>query len=82
MEVGLKKKYFLDFLTMKIVKIVVDLQKQLFDLLDEHGYELVKKIVICYCCIRLKHHASLENLKIKKFRMRTKLSEEILFRHL
>ena len=45
----LKKKYFLDFLTMKIVKIVVDLQKQLFDLLDEHGYELVKKIVICYC---------------------------------
>ena len=29
----LKKKYFLDFLTMKIVKIVVDLQKQLFDLL-------------------------------------------------
>ena len=51
---------------MKIMKIIVETQKKLFDMLDGHGYELVKKIIIFYCCIRLKHHASLVNATIKQ----------------
>ena len=34
--------------------------------LDEHGVNLIKKICSCYTSIRLKHHARLQNQKLKK----------------
>ena len=34
--------------------------------LDEHGVNLIKKIFSCYTSIRLKHHARLQNQKLKK----------------
>lgn len=74
----LTKKFFLDFLTIKIIRVLVDIHKDIYSKLDDHGYELVKKIIICYCCIRLKHHAHLVNEKLKKSGLRTLLSKTVI----
>ena len=74
----LGKKYFFDFICLKIVNICMNLHQSLLQSLDEHGYDLMKKIVSIYSCLRLKRHAKLENQKIKKKRLRAKLSKIIL----
>jgi len=66
-----QKKYFLDFLFMKIGKLSVDQTPLILSTFDLHGYDLLKKVKNCYCCIRLKHHA-----KFKKFGNQEKTSEE------
>ena len=60
----LTKKFFLDFLTIKhLIKA------------RWPWIWTCKKIIICYCCIRLKHHAHLVNEKLKKSGLRTLLSK-------
>ena len=72
----LSKRFFFDYISLKIVKIVIE-STDLADF-DDHRYDLVKKIVSCYTCLRLKHHARLENQKLKKKKIRAKLSRLIL----
>ena len=33
---------------MKIIRVLVDIHKNIYSKLDDHGYELVKKVIICY----------------------------------
>ena len=66
----LGKKYFIDYLSLKILRIYSSSYKHIFPR-HEHAYKLVKKIVYSYCVI---HHAKLENLKLKKNRVLSKLS--------
>lgn len=61
----LGNKYLLDYLSLKILRVLLSSHQSLLFNLDEHSYDLSKKIIVCYCCLRLKHHAKLENEKIK-----------------
>lgn len=72
------KKYFVDFLNLKIVTTFVSLRGFMFNSMDNHAYELTKKIVACYTAIKCKHHAKLQNEKIKKNRIRKKFNKLII----
>ena len=50
----LTKKIFLDFLTIKIIRVLVDIHKNIYSKLDDHGYELVKKNIIYESCVLLR----------------------------
>ena len=47
--------------------------------LHEHAFELIKCVISTYIVIRLKHFAKEENDRIKKTRLRAKLSKLIIF---
>ena len=47
------KKFFLDFLTINIIRVLVDIHKNIYSKLDDHGYELVKKNIIYESCVLL-----------------------------
>lgn len=74
----LSKKYFFDFIVMKICNSFVSFHGDILKTMDNHCYELTKKIVSCYVTIRLKYHAKSYNDKHKKTRLRSKLSKIIL----
>ena len=75
------KKYFFDYVSLKICNSFVSLHDCMIKLLDNHGLDLMKKFVSCYCSIRFKSHAKLQNDLLKKKRLRAKLSKMILFNH-
>ena len=70
------KKYFFDHVNLKICNSFVSIHSCLIKLLDNHGLDLMKKIISCYSSIRFKSHELL-----KKKRLRAKLSKLILFNH-
>lgn len=77
----LQKKYFFDFINIKICNAFVSLFGNIFKLMDNHSYDLMKKIVSCYVSIRFKSHAKLTNETIKKKRLRQKLTKLIIQNH-
>ena len=77
----LTKKYFFDYICVKVTTYFFNMHDDIVKELDEHGVNLIKKICSCYTSIRLKHHARLQNQKLKKTKMRTKLNKMILHTH-
>lgn len=77
----LTKKYFFDFICLKIVSTFVSSHGNFFLNMDNHAYELSKKIVSCYVAIRLKHFAKIQNDALKRNRLRSKLSKLIIHSH-
>ena len=75
------KKYFFDFINMKICNTFVSMFTALFSGLDNHCYELLKKIIFCYCSIRFKSFAKEQNEILKKSKLRSKLNKIVLFSH-
>ena len=60
------QKYFFDYINIKICNAFVSLHSNLFLTMDNHCFELLKKIVSCYCSIRFKSHAREQNEILKK----------------
>ena len=75
----LQKKYFFDYVCIKIAKVFVE--NSVCPVPCNHGYELIMKIISCYSSIILKHYMKLENEKIKKNRIRSKLNRYIINNH-
>ena len=75
----LEKKYFFDFVCIKICKIFVSIHSGLFRNMDSHCCGLLKQIINIYVSIRFKSHTKRENYEIKKKRLRSWLAELILF---
>lgn len=75
----LQKKYFFDYVCLKIAESVVDGPE--FRLPCNHGYELILKISSCYTCIKLKHCMKLKNEEIRRSRLRRKLTRIIINNH-
>ena len=73
------KKFYFDYISLKVMNVYVSLHGDDFKELHSHAFELAKKIISTYICIRLKHHAKEENRRIKKHKIRSKLSKLILF---
>lgn len=62
----LTKKYYVDYLILKIITNFVSVHGNCFKTMDNHAYELTKQVISCYTCIRMKHHAKLLNENLKK----------------
>ena len=73
------KPYFFDCVNMQICNTFVSFYCDYLKKMDNHCYDLLKKIVSCYCAIRFKSHAREQNDILKKNRLRSKLSKIILF---
>ena len=65
-KVWLCKKFFLDYLNLKILRTYVSLKSEELKNLHEHAFELVKSLITTYVVLRLKHHMKEENERIKK----------------
>ena len=61
----LGKKFFFDYVCMKIVRSYVSMKSDQLNC-HEHAFELVKKIISTYVVLRLKHHMKEENERIKR----------------
>ena len=68
-----------DYVCMKIVRTYVSMKSDQLNC-HEHAFELVKKIISTYVVLRLKHHMKEENERIKKKRIRSRLSKLIIFK--
>ena len=77
----LMKKYYFDYVNIQICNAFVSLHSNLFLTMDNHCYELLKKIVSCYTSIRFKSHAREQNEILKKNRLRSMLNKIILHSH-
>ena len=75
------KKYFFDHVNLKFCNSFISLHSCMIKLLDNHGLDLMKKFISCYCSIRFKSHTREQNDLLKKKRLRAKLSKLILFNH-
>ena len=75
----LTANYFCDYLNLKVIKAITS-QTNILDSMkcQMHCYSLLKSIISCYSVIRLKHHAKLENQKIKKQKMRSYLNKIVI----
>ena len=73
------KKYYFDYVTMKVLRTYVSISFDDLKSLHEHAFELIKCVISTYIVIRLKHFAKEENDRIKKTRLRAKLSKLIIF---
>ena len=62
----LGKKYFFDFIVLKASNCFVTLHHDFLKKMDNHSYDLMKKIVECYASIRFKSHARITNNNLKK----------------
>ena len=77
----LMKPYYFDFVKIKICNSFVSLHSEIFRNMDNHCYELMKKIVSCYCSIRFKSFVKEQNDLLKRNRVRSKLNKLVLFNH-
>ena len=68
-----------DYVCMKIVRTYVSMKSDQLNC-HENAFELVKKIISTYVVLRLKHHMKEENERIKKKRIRSRLSKLIIFK--
>ena len=75
----LSDKYFFDRLCIKIVQCFVE--KFILSLKCNHEYSLFMKLASCYATIKLKHHCKLENERLKKMRVRNKLTRYVINTH-
>ena len=75
----LTDKYFFDKLCLKIVQCLIE--KSILSLKCNHQYSLFMKLVSCYSAIKLKHHSKLENERLKKMRVRNKLTRYVINTH-
>ena len=73
------KKYYFDYVTMKVLRTYVSISFDDLKSLHEHAFEQIKSVIATYIVIRLKHFAKEENDCIKKTRSRAKLSKLIIF---
>ena len=71
-------KYYFDYVNIKICNSFLSLHSDLFSKMDNHCYELLKKVVSFYVSIRFKSHSLEQNELLKKNRLRTLLSKSIL----
>ena len=60
------KNYYFYYINIKICNAFISLHGKMFVNMDNHCYELLKKIVACYCSIRFKSHAKEKNEELKK----------------
>ena len=58
--------------------IVLDRYPEVINFFHEHSVEVVSKIATTFISIRLKHFAKQENERIKRSRLRKKLSKLVL----
>jgi len=49
----LTKKYYVDYLILKIITNFVSVHGNCFKTMDNHAYELTKQVISCYTCIRV-----------------------------
>ena len=73
------KKYYFDYIAMKVLRTYVSICYKDLRKLHEHAFELIKSVISTYIVIRFKHFAKQENGRIKKTRLRAKLSKLIIF---
>ena len=69
------KKYIGDLIRVKPQNVVFDMHPEVTNIFHEH----ISKLSACYTSIHLKHFSKLENEKIKKNRLRKKLSKFVHF---
>ena len=70
----LSAKFKFDQIIMRIVSDFIHHHSNIMQQLDVHGYDLCKKIVSLFACIRFKHHAKMTNLDFKHNNLRGKLN--------
>ena len=73
------KKYISDLIRVKTQNIVLDRYPEVINFFHEHSVEVVSKIATTFISIRLKHFAKQENERIKRNRLRKKLSKLVHF---
>ena len=71
------KKYYFDYMLVKITNVCLH-GNELANM-HGHSFEMIKRIISMYTCIRLKHFAREENRRLKKNKLRAKLSKIVLF---
>ena len=59
-------KFKFDKIVMRIVSDFIHHHSNIMQQLDGHGYDLCKKLVSLFACIRFKHHAEMTNLDFKQ----------------
>ena len=77
----LGKKYSFDFIVLKASNCFVTLHHDLLKKMDNHSYDLMKKIVECYASIRFKSHARMTNTNLKKNKIRSKMTKLVLYKN-
>ena len=77
--IGFLKRFFFDFLCVKIVKFFFE--NVSFRMHCIHNYSLIMKLTSCFVSIKLKHYSKLENENIKLRRIRNKLTRVIINNH-
>ena len=75
----LSKKYYFDYMLVKVTNAYVCLHGNELVNMHGHSFEMIKRIISMYTCIRLKHFAREENRRLKKNKLRAKLSKIVLF---
>ena len=73
------KLYISDLIRVKTQNIVLDRYPEVINFFHEHSVEVVSKIATTFISIRLKHFAKQENERIKRNRLRKKLSKLVHF---
>ena len=73
------KKFISDLIRVKTQNIVLDRYPEVINFFHEHSVEVVSKIAATFISIRLKHFAKEENERIKRNRLRKKLSKLVHF---
>ena len=77
----LGKKYYFDFVNIKVCNCFVSFYGEMIKRLDNHGFDLLKRLISCYISIRFKSHAREQNELLKRKRLRSKMSKIVLFNH-
>ena len=73
------KNFISDIICVKAKRRSLEMFPGFAVLFHEHSHEVLTKLFFCYTSIRLKHFAKLENEKLKRNRLRKKLSKLIHF---
>ena len=60
------KKYYFDYMSMKVLRTYVSISFKDIKTLHEHAIEVIKSVISTYIVIRPKHFAKQENDRIKK----------------
>ena len=68
------KKYYFDYMSMKVLRTYVSISFKDIKTLHEHAIEVIKSVISTYIVIRPKHFAKQENDRpYQKTRLRAKL---------
>ena len=69
--------------TLKVSSLFTELDDHVFDWTvdDNHAYKLIKKILKCYCKVRLYHLGKETTADLSGEKIRKKLNKLVLFQH-